>query len=567
LVQREAGEIIGVSRQMINRRWQVYKKEGLVALLAREWEKSKITPELLERVAEIVVENPFLYANEIREQLQQEGVCSKISVESLLRAIKQLDGRKLIMLMRQKAAKEVPQAFMEAGYMIERLFGIVEDLLTKVPARMINAVGQRSLEFLRSYFTRATAHRASPTEKDAYRPRKKLRRDRKRKIGFLKDFLTGRRNEGECPDCHCGQIKFVFKRKRGYRNENGLYISDYSRVYRCLNQQCSTNYFTRPPKGVELYARVHRDVKKMTFRWILHLRGSLSRVRDELAEHGIPVALTTVLRWLKKAGEECVSVFALSNQEDWHQPLCIDEKWIKIRSKWCYVFVAVGEYTADLLYAEVFFHQNKQAIKTFLYQLKALRFRPASITTDLLHSYETAVAEVFPDSIYQQCVLHAARDARRLVRMALTGEQDQEWRDRLTQRISNLFKSTKIKQVKKRYFKIMRLQDKAPECVASVFKMLHRFYPKLCQSVILTNVPKTTNSVERAIGELEERYQLTKGFSSFYSAQFFIKAYQIYYRLRKITFGRFRGKNRLELKRNPVGKLNFADYLTPTFSQ
>jgi len=565
LVQREVGEIIGVSRQMINRRWQVYKKEGLVALLAGEWEKSKITPELLDRVAEIVVENPFLYAKEIRDQLQQEGICSEISQASLLRAIKQLDGRKLIMLMRQKASKEVPQAFMEAGYMIERLFSIVEDLLTKVPEPMIDAVGQRSLEFLRSYFTRADAHRSGPTEKDSYRARKKLKRDKRRKIAFLRDFLTGRKNEGECPDCHSREIKFVFKRERGYRNEKGRYISDYSRVYRCNNRQCSTKYFTRPPKGVELYARVHRNVKKMTFRWILHLRGSLSRVRDELGEHGIYVALTTVLRWLKKAGEECVNVFALSSQEDWHQPLCIDEKWIKIRDKWCYVFAAVGEYAADLLYAEVFFHQNKQAIKTFLYQLKALGFRPVSITTDLLHSYETAVAEVFPDAIYQQCVLHAGRDARRVVRLALTDEKDREWRQKLTQRISNLFKSTKIKQVKKRYFKIMKLQEKAPDCVASVFKMLHRFYPKLCQSVS-KKVPRTTNAVERAIGELEERYQLTKGFTSFYSAQFFIKAYQIYYRLRKITFGRFRGKNRLELKGNPVGKLNFADYLTPTFS-
>ncbi len=150
--------------------------------------------------------------------------------------------------------------------------------------------------------------------------------------------------------------------------------------------------------------------------------------------------------------------------------------------------------------------------------------------------------------------------------MALNDETDSAWRERLTQRISNLFKSTKIKQVKKRYIKIMNLEGKAPECVTSVFRMLHRFYPKLCQSVILKNVPSTTNAVERVIGEFEERYQLTKGFSSFYSAQFFIKAYQIYYRLRKISFGRFRGKNRLELKRNPIGKLNFADYLTPTFS-
>ena len=95
--------------------------------------------------------------------------------------------------------------------------------------------------------------------------------------------------------------------------------------------------------------------------------------------------------------------------------------------------------------------------------------------------------------------------------------------------------------------------------------MLEKYYPKLCLTVLNKDVPKTTNPVERATCEFEERYQLTKGFTSFYYAQFFIKAYQIYYRLRKISFGRFRGKNRLELKGNPVGKLSFTDFLTPTF--
>ena len=71
-VQKEVGKIIGVSRQMINRRRQVYKDAGLPALLAGEWEKSKITLEILDRLAEIVVENPFLFEHEIKERLQEE---------------------------------------------------------------------------------------------------------------------------------------------------------------------------------------------------------------------------------------------------------------------------------------------------------------------------------------------------------------------------------------------------------------------------------------------------------------------------------------------------------------
>jgi transposase-like protein/transposase len=565
-VQKEVGNIIGVSRQMINRRWQVYRQEGLPALLAGERENSKITPQLLDRLAEIVVENPFLFMHEIRERLEQEGVCGQISDGTLYGALKQMDGRRLVMLMREKSNKQVPGAFMEAGYLIQRLFRMIEQLLSKVrPQDRYQSTSRSCYEYLKRCFRHSIRHSPGPTEKDRYQPRKKLERDRRRNIGFLRSLLGVGSPAQDCPDCHSGQVKSIFRRRRYYQNHRGEKISDYSEVYRCLNPACRTKYFTRPPKGVELYARVHRDVKKMVLRWTFHLRGSLSRVCDELFEHGIKVALTTVLRWLKKAGEESVDLLSLCNQEDWTQPLCIDEKWIKVRSRWHYAFTAVGANTQDLLAVELFYHKDSQAIRTFLLQMNTQGFRPQKITTDLLLGYENVVKEVFPDCIFHECVLHAERDAKRIVRRSLPDDGEQGWRRRLVRRIRTLFKSKNIKQVKKRYAHFLKLQHDAPECVLAVFKMMQRYFPKLCQSVLQKDIPRTTNAVERAIGELEERYHLTKGFTSFYHAQFFLKAHQVYYRLRKIRFGPFRGKNRLELKDNPVGALNFTDYLTPTF--
>ncbi|HEB10652.1 MAG TPA: hypothetical protein ENI06_05505 [Spirochaetales bacterium] len=64
--------------------------------------------------------------------------------------------------------------------------------------------------------------------------------------------------------------------------------------------------------------------------------------------------------------------------------------------------------------------------------------------------------EVFPDCLYLQCVLHAGRDAKRIVRTALPAEEDEEWKNKLTKRIRALFKSKNIKQAKKQYFKIMQ---------------------------------------------------------------------------------------------------------------
>ena len=272
------------------------------------------------------------------------------------------------------------------------------------------------------------------------------------------------------------------------------------------------------------------------------------------------------MRWVKKAGEECVRALDLCTREDWGQPLCVDEKWVKVRGKWNYVFTAVGAKLSDLLAIDLFHHKDREAMKTFLLQVKAMGFRPQSITTDLLLGYEGVVAEVFPDCLYHQCVLHAGRDARRIVRQSLPDDGEEGWKTRLTRRICTLFASKQLKQVKKRYARFMSLKEQAPEAVYRVFDMVQKYYPKLCLVVTRKDIPKTTNPVERAIGEFEERYHITKGFTSFSYAQFFLKAFQVYYRLRKIGFGPFRRRSRLELKGNPLGKLHFADYLTPTYT-
>ena len=565
LLQKQVGAIVGVSRQMVNRRWRVYQEEGLLALLSGEWERSKITDELLDRMAEICVENPFLSAEAMRDQLQAEGVCGAISDVSIYHAQRMMDGRKLIRLMRDKADRDAPGVFMESGYMIRRLFTIIEELLVKVPREMIGEKMKRGLDYLVGRFARIGVAGRGPTEKDRYRPRKKLRRDKRRNVGYLQRMLAGLSGL-VCPDCHGRRIRFFFKRARGHVDGRGKKHRSYSRIYRCCNSRCRTKYFTVPPKGVELYARVHTDVKKMALRWVFHLRGSLSRVRDELDEHGIHVHLTTVLRWVKKAGEECVGALQLDGEQDPEQPLCIDEKWIKVRDRWHYVFTAVGAKVTDLLAVDLFYRRNKQAMKTFLLSLKAAGFRPKAIITDLLGGYERVVADVFPDAQYRQCVLHAERDAKRIVRKALPDEGRRQWKDRLIKAIRVLFGSRNLRQVRRRYRRIIRWRSKAPHDVQSVFEMLDSYYPKLHDAVARADLPRTTNAAERAIGEFEERYHLTKGFTSFYYAQFFIKAFQVYYRLRKITFGRFRGWNRLELKGSPLGKLTFTDYLTPTLT-
>jgi len=563
-LQKDVGEIMNLSRQMINRRWKLYKNDGLMAVLKGNYHRRTITPEVLSRLEELYVENPFLKSKEVKKILEDESLCDYISHTATLFAKNHLNSNRMIWLMRKKAERNIPEAFFSSAYLIERLFDIIDSLLSKTIDKVCSLI-MNEVYFLKNIFLRATKKGNSPTQNDKYQKRKKLARDKNRNIGVISRLLNGLFSKQLCPDCHSYDVKRIFKRKRMYKNKKGEIINSYSTVYKCESVGCSTDYFTIPPKGVELYARVHKNVKRTVFRWIFHLRASTMRVSEELKENGFDIASTTIIRWIKKAGEECVSTYDLNCPEDWQQSICIDEKWVKVRSRWCYVFIAVGQKAQDMLYSDIYWHKDMIAMKSFLLKLKALGFRPQCITTDLLLGYEKVVQEVFPKTHYHQCILHAERDAKRIIRIALSDNSNKEIKDILYKKIRLLFKSKTQKQAKKRMARIMKMKEKAPESISSFFKMLVKYYPKFYNSLSIKGIPMTTNLVERMIGEFDEKYQGTKGFTSFHCARFFLKVYEVYYRLKKISYGRFRGFSRLRLKNSPLSVFEFTDYLTPTY--
>lgn len=591
--QEVVGKIMNLSRQMISRRWHLYKDKGLQGLLKDkdERENSQITPQVLKRLPQLIVMNPFLSGNDLKKILEKEGLSDGISISTIYNAQQQMDGKEIVQLLREKGDRSDPDVFMSSNYIFEKLSEIIDSLIEQLPWEHFQKVAQplHLYDLLKSHIRKTIQSCTNRNRnRDLVQQRKKLQRDKKRNQNLIKRFIYG---DGAssldadadadadvdvdmdmdmamamCPDCLEQQGKFHFSRERHYRDETGEKITGFSTVYHCLNPSCATKYFTIPPKGVELYARVHKKVKQSVLRWTFNLRSTLSRVRDELLENGINVSLTTVLRWIKKAGEECPEQLKIVPREFWQQPLIIDEKWIKIRDQWNYIFTAVGDIVSDLLAVDVFAKKDKQAMKTFLLSLKAKGFRPRVIVTDLLMGYENLVKEVFPNAEYHQCVLHAERDAKRLVRKHLPeGIGYDNLRETLIKRIRKLFASKRTKQINKRYIAILKLKPNAPHQLNGLFDMLNKYIPKLSKATARKDIPRTTNAVERAIGEFEEKYCLTKGFTSFYYARCFVKIFQVYYRLRKISFGRFKGKSRLQLKGNPLAKLKFTEYLVQTY--
>ena len=99
-----------------------------------------------------------------------------------------------------------------------------------------------------------------------------------------------------------------------------------------------------------------------------------------------------------------------------------------------------------------------------------------------------------------------------------------------------------------------------------MLKLLERYMPKFIYSLEHPEIPKTSNGAERVIKELALKYQNMLGYSSFYVAQFMLKVFVIYYRMKKFSSGRFKGKSPVEVKELSLKKLKWTDILFAHFS-
>lgn len=92
----------------------------------------------------------------------------------------------------------------------------------------------------------------------------------------------------------------------------------------------------------ELFAGRHfdRDVIILCVRWYLRYKLSLRDLVEMMAERGMSLAHTTILRWVKRYTPEFVkrwNRFATPAGRSWR----VDETYLKIRGRWVYLYRAV----------------------------------------------------------------------------------------------------------------------------------------------------------------------------------------------------------------------------------
>jgi transposase-like protein len=155
------------------------------------------------------------------------------------------------------------------------------------------------------------------------------------------------------------------------------------------------------PKSVEkLFAGRHFDqeVIMLCVRWYLRFKLSLRDLVEMMNERGLSLAHTTIMRWVQRyvpAFEKRWRRFGSAVGPSWR----VDETYVKIRGKWCYLYRAVDRAgrTVDFRLST---RRDVGAAKAFFRKaIKGQGCAPKTITLDGYAASHRALRELKRDGL------------------------------------------------------------------------------------------------------------------------------------------------------------------------
>lgn len=210
--------------------------------------------------------------------------------------------------------------------------------------------------------------------------------------------------------------------------------------------------------------------------------------------------------------------------------LYIDEKWLKIRKRWHYLFAAVDQQSGLPFFHELLPTRSKWACRLFLLKLKRLGKHPSKIMTDGLTSYVSAIKAVFPNAKHLLCLFHHQQNVSRCVKEHFAeGEEEQEAAAEAKKRMKAVMQSHDSRTVKRRLDALEQTAEQKDWKIKNWLKQTRNILHKLLPTVRSNSYPSTTNEIERFFREFNRFYKTRCGFHSVKSAKreiiFFLVVY------------------------------------------
>ena len=128
------------------------------------------------------------------------------------------------------------------------------------------------------------------------------------------------------------------------------------------------------------YRHFDRQIIILCVRWYVSYKLSYRDLVEMMAERGVELAHTTVLRWVRRFMPEFERHwmrFARAVGKSWR----VDETYIRIRGEWCYLYRAVDKrgLTVDFRLSE---HRDIEAAKEFFRKVLPTSGAPMKVTLD-----------------------------------------------------------------------------------------------------------------------------------------------------------------------------------------
>src|SRR3954470_10537094 len=144
----------------------------------------------------------------------------------------------------------------------------------------------------------------------------------------------------------------------------------------------------------------HRTIIILCVRWYITYKLSYRDLIEMMAERGVDVSHTTILRWVQHYVPEFAkrwSRYARPVGASWR----VDETYVRVRGRWNYLYRAVDKQglTVDFLLSE---HRDIAAARQFFTQAIKQHGAPEKMSVDGYPATHTAISELKTEDVLPQ---------------------------------------------------------------------------------------------------------------------------------------------------------------------